>query len=213
MWWYAASFTSLTILYMVYLQVFISSAICAIIVYLITHRIHEVNTRHFLVIYGLSNLALSFIYFKIFFSVTQIIKLNAFTNFVFITTLVTITTIVRLFFHPLSRFPGLKLAAVSKLHEARENAYGRNALTVQALHRQYGDFVRVGPNELSINNVEAVKALFSPQSGCGRGSFYALGQYNPSVLTERDDAVHKKLRRRWFVFFLSFAFAVILTAC
>lgn len=74
-------------------------------------------------------------------------------NVIFFSTLTIATAIRRLFFHPLRNFPGKKVQALSALYQARITLKGQSSLGVLKQHRELGDFVRTGPNELSINNV------------------------------------------------------------
>jgi cytochrome P450 len=101
--------------------------------------------------------------------------------------------------HPLSSWPGPKLAALSKLYEAYLYKTGTNAAVIRELHRKHGDFLRTGPNEVAINNVEALK-LFSRQTyEITRGPFYEFASTvdAPSVLTTRDAREHRVLRSIW----------------
>jgi len=64
-------------------------------------------------------------------------------------------TVYRLFFHPLSHFPGPKLAATTKLFEAYHMILKNDWLeTLEKLHQRYGPVVRIGPNELHFNDHE-----------------------------------------------------------
>ena len=57
--------------------------------------------------------------------------------------------IFNVFFHPLRRFPGPKTAAATPLPFAWRLCNGRMANWTSALHEQYGEVVRIHPNELS----------------------------------------------------------------
>ncbi|QDS74140.1 hypothetical protein FKW77_001144 [Venturia effusa] len=57
--------------------------------------------------------------------------------------------IYNLFFHPLRKFPGPKLAAATQLYTSYANCRGRPFQHLKALHDKYGEVVRVKPNELS----------------------------------------------------------------
>ncbi|KZP25828.1 cytochrome P450 [Athelia psychrophila] len=76
---------------------------------------------------------------------------------------------------------------------------GRQHLYYQKLHKQYGDIVRVGPNELSINRADAIAPVLG-NSGLPRGVFwhnrFPAGAPNPLV-SIRDIAQHKARRRLW----------------
>lgn len=122
-------------------------------------------------------------------------------NAVFITVWLVATAIRRLYFSPLRKFPGPKLAALSKLYEAYLNYGGRQSTEIRRLHRELGDVVRTGPNELSVNNVEAVVKLLSRQNHDSRGPFYAIATTveSTNVLTTRSNAEHRQWRNTWFV--------------
>lgn len=70
-----------------------------------------------------------------------------------LTTLVTsyfvLRALYRITFHPLVRFPGPKLRAISHLPHAFSGAWGRQPYDVRELHRKYGPVVRICPNQLS----------------------------------------------------------------
>lgn len=59
-----------------------------------------------------------------------------------------------IFFHPLARFPGPKLAAATRGYEWYYaffyNGGGRYADCLKELHRQYGPVVRINPFEVHI---------------------------------------------------------------
>ena len=81
--------------------------------------------------------------------------------------LLSITTIVlyRLFLHPLARIPGPKLAAISNIWHAYHARSGHMFELVKRLHREYGEVVRVGPNELWFNSKEAFDKIYSTWDG------------------------------------------------
>jgi hypothetical protein len=73
-------------------------------------------------------------------------------------------------FHPLSSFPGPWHLRISKLINAWIYSKGRQHEIFRQLHKQYGEIVRVGPNELSICEVSAVKSVLGseglPKGNC-----------------------------------------------
>ncbi|OJJ42248.1 hypothetical protein ASPZODRAFT_77343 [Penicilliopsis zonata CBS 506.65] len=71
--------------------------------------------------------------------------------------------IYRLWFHPLARFPGPKLAASTSLYAAYFNLVrgGQYTMKLPELHRKYGPIVRTYPNELHIHDKEAYDQVFS----------------------------------------------------
>ncbi|KAJ9151284.1 Trichodiene oxygenase [Pleurostoma richardsiae] len=60
----------------------------------------------------------------------------------------------RLYFHPLAKFPGPKLAAASFLYEFYYDAIlpGRYTWHLKDLHAKYGPIIRSNPNEIHIND-------------------------------------------------------------
>jgi hypothetical protein len=65
-----------------------------------------------------------------------------------------------LLFHPLRRFPGPKLAAISWIPKSRQTLKGKEMHWIVDLHAKYGEVVRAGPNELSFNSAEAWKDIY-----------------------------------------------------
>jgi hypothetical protein len=119
-------------------------------------------------------------------------------NTAFLSTATSLTLIRRLYFSPLSKFPGPRAAALSKLWEANEFRKGITTSTLQALHEEYkSDIIRTGPNELSISNVDAVEKIYKGKYK--RGPFYELGMMNGefNLNTTRNNADHSPWRRIW----------------
>ncbi|TDZ36157.1 Trichothecene C-15 hydroxylase [Colletotrichum trifolii] len=67
--------------------------------------------------------------------------------------------IYNLYFHPLRRFPGPKLWAATPLPAALNVLGGLSHIKVLELHKQYGDIVRIGPNELAFAHQDAWKEI------------------------------------------------------
>lgn len=81
----------------------------------------------------------------------------------------TITKLIyRLFLHPLSHFPGPKLAAVTFWYEAYFDVFlnpgGQFIYHLDTLHEQYGPIIRVSPEEIHIKDSEWFDTLY-----CGPG--------------------------------------------
>lgn len=64
--------------------------------------------------------------------------------FMFTVALLSSIATYRLFFHRLRRFPGPKLAALSKLWHCAKCIDSKNHVFLDGLKEQYGDFVRTG---------------------------------------------------------------------
>ncbi|KAK4034826.1 cytochrome P450 monooxygenase [Parachaetomium inaequale] len=104
--------------------------------------------------------------------------------------------VYRAFFHRISTYPGPFLArltnfyitalSMKKLHLFEE---------VQRLHAQYGDYVRLGPRELSIADPEAVRAIYGSQSPVTKGPWYTLLEPRVPLFMARDKQEHARRRK------------------
>lgn len=105
----------------------------------------------------------------------------------------------RVLFHPLRHFPGPFSARLTKLtHVSRLLPRSDNFAQAHQLHEKYGDVVRVGPNELTIINPDAIAAIHSSSSKCIKSAWYdAIGGRNPSLQLTRDRPTHDKRRKIW----------------
>ncbi|KAH0837651.1 Versicolorin B desaturase [Fonsecaea pedrosoi] len=65
-----------------------------------------------------------------------------------------------LFFHPLRRYPGPKLWAISNIPWNYYNLRLCLPLKIHELHQKYGSVVRIGPNQLSYNSGAAWKEIY-----------------------------------------------------
>jgi len=115
----------------------------------------------------------------------------------YLTGLYTSLLVWRLFFNPLNKFPGPFAARLTHFHFTLSNRGLDRHRTLQKLHRIYGDFVRIGPNDLSIIDPRGVVVAYGPQSRCTKAPWYGMdGHYN-SLQTTRDRADHDRRRRVW----------------
>ena len=70
---------------------------------------------------------------------------------------------------------------------------------IERLHAEYGDYVRLGPRELSIADVEAVPLVHGISSKCTKGPWYDAAMHieGSSLHNTRSKAAHKDKRRAW----------------
>ncbi|KZO92130.1 cytochrome P450 [Calocera viscosa TUFC12733] len=87
-----------------------------------------------------------------------------FTSATYIASLSSSIFIYRAYLHPLANVRGPFLARLSKLWAVAVTVEGRNHATIAELHAKYGDFIRIGPNEVSMSNVAAIHAIYGPRS-------------------------------------------------
>lgn len=70
-----------------------------------------------------------------------------------------------LYIHPLSRYPGPKLAAISFIPQIVYEIRGQQHSWVKGLHDQYGEVVRIGPNALVYRTPQAWKDIYGHKKG------------------------------------------------
>ncbi|KAL3491326.1 cytochrome P450 [Aspergillus germanicus] len=86
----------------------------------------------------------------------------------------------RYFFHALGRFPGPRRACLSSIWAVPDAVIKAQwHLRVNRLHSEYGDFVRIKPNEISVNNPGALKDIHDIHTKCTKGPFYDVREYAP----------------------------------
>ncbi len=80
--------------------------------------------------------------------------------------------IYRLFFHQLRRYPGPAAARITQFsHVAKVWKKADHFKQIDELHQQYGEYVRVGPNLLSISDPDIVDAVHAAGTTFNKVSF------------------------------------------
>ncbi|KAJ8133530.1 hypothetical protein O1611_g82 [Lasiodiplodia mahajangana] len=104
-----------------------------------------------------------------------------------------------LYFHPLSKYPGPKLAAISDLWWLWALMTERLPFIVDDLHKKHGDVIRIGPNDLSFATSEAFQDIHGHMSqGKSRflkTEFYENDDPTPRITSARDPEVHARQRK------------------
>lgn len=112
--------------------------------------------------------------------------------------LLTSIIIYRTFFHRLKQFPGPKLARISKFYLAWKTSWSLDqCLFLEKLHNKYGDFVRTGPNEITIFTPDAINKLYGVSTGCTKASWWEMMWPEVSMITTRSKEGHALGRRAW----------------
>lgn len=111
--------------------------------------------------------------------------------------LFTSLTVSRVYLSPLRKFPGPFGARLSDLYFAAQ-CRGLDAFRqVHRYHRQFGDYVRLGSNTISITDPNAIDAIYGPHSLCRKADWYDIPAPMYSLQTARVKAVHDQRRRMW----------------
>ncbi|RPD57205.1 high nitrogen upregulated cytochrome P450 monooxygenase 2, partial [Lentinus tigrinus ALCF2SS1-7] len=118
----------------------------------------------------------------------------------YLATLVASVVVYRLSpLHPLAQFPGPLWRRVSMIGPAVVASKGNRHRTFVEMHEKYGDIVRTGPNEVSINDASFVEPLLGA-SGLPKGPNHmgsAMSETNVNLVGIRDIPLHLQRRRPW----------------
>ena len=74
-----------------------------------------------------------------------------------------VLAIYRIYFHPMSHIPGPKLAAITYWYQSYYDLWphsGRFLWKTAELHEQYGPIIRIGPNEVQINDKDYYSEMY-----------------------------------------------------
>jgi cytochrome P450 len=111
------------------------------------------------------------------------------------------TAVYNLYFHPLAKYPGPRLNAISPIPAIIGLLRGRIALDVKKMHDKYGPVVRVAPTELSFNGANAWEDIYGHRQGLKNmhKDPVHVGSVDPlpgaTTLTMADDHNHARQRR------------------
>jgi cytochrome P450 len=106
--------------------------------------------------------------------------------------------IYRLYFHPLARFPGPKLAAATKWYEFWYDVVvppgGQYSERIERLHDQYGPIVRINPQELHIRDPDMYEQVYT--SSTKRDRWYNAARMTGKTADSFSTIPHDLHRRR-----------------
>ncbi|CAN9251030.1 unnamed protein product [Alternaria alternata] len=113
---------------------------------------------------------------------------------------ITLLCIYRVYFHPLSSFPGPLSYKISGWPLLRQAYIGNRHICHLLDHQKYGPVVRISPNALSFNTASALHTIYaSRNANVKKGEWYktfdiAAGTYSSFTETSREKHAAK---RRW----------------
>ncbi|KAL4944118.1 hypothetical protein BDV06DRAFT_233850 [Aspergillus oleicola] len=108
------------------------------------------------------------------------------------------------YWHPLARFSGPRLAALTTLYRAYYDCLPSKSFVhhLAELHRQYGDIVRIGPNELHFHSPAAYLEIYNPSNRWDKEKnlYHSMGEDRSSFgyLTYREAKERKDILSRRF---------------
>jgi len=117
---------------------------------------------------------------------TDALSQNTYTFFPLLFLLYVCTAVIyRLYFSPLSRIPGPRLAAITKLYILYHDFKQCKTRKVTNLHQRYGPVVRIATNEISYTSADAIKKIYTgsgKEPGFPKTKLYGLlfhfGEHN-----------------------------------
>ncbi|KAL6229195.1 hypothetical protein BDW75DRAFT_225493 [Aspergillus navahoensis] len=111
----------------------------------------------------------------------------------------TVFVIYNIYFHPLAKYPGPMFMAATRIPYMQLILGGQFPQTIKKLHREYGDVVRIAPDELSFINGDAWKAIYGTRVGHGQKGkdfrFYSPTAGGAPSIIVSNDVDHSRFRR------------------
>ncbi|KAK3696861.1 hypothetical protein LTR37_017767 [Vermiconidia calcicola] len=107
--------------------------------------------------------------------------------------------VYRLYFSPLAKFPGPKIAAVTSWYNAYHDLVrgGQYVWVIEDMHRRYGPIVRTRPDVLHVNDPRFIDKLYSqsPKQRRERADTILQTLHAPgSILATKDHELHRRRR-------------------
>ncbi|KAK3403125.1 cytochrome P450 [Sordaria brevicollis] len=111
----------------------------------------------------------------------------------------------RLTFHPLAKFPGPKLAAITTWYEFYYDVIqeGQYTFKIGELHKQYGPIIRISPHELHISDPSYFEKLYRNDGRWDKWdwAYVAHGRGLDTAISAPDHYLHKTIRQPLSPFF------------
>lgn len=105
--------------------------------------------------------------------------------------------IFRLFLNPLNKIPGPYFTRLTKFAFCVKNLKLDSHHVLKRLHDQYGPFLRIGPNDISVIDADGTQVISAADSKCTKGPWYDQDSPHISMHTTRSRAMHDRRRRIW----------------
>ena len=120
----------------------------------------------------------------------QVISLVSFT-------LIVVWFFSILFRDPLRAVPGPFLARFSRSWMVKHSWKGDMHRTMIDLHQKHGKLVRIGPRELSVSDLSAIRVIYGAGTKFRKSDWYSVwqGHRKFDLFAERDERIHGSQRR------------------
>ncbi|KAL4885567.1 cytochrome P450 [Aspergillus karnatakaensis] len=79
----------------------------------------------------------------------------------------------RLYYHPLAKVPGPRIAACTSLWLAYHTFIGDECTAISELHKKYGPVLRVAPNDVDIASADAIEPIYLNRGGFPKTPVYS----------------------------------------
>ncbi|KAM3509232.1 hypothetical protein MY11210_006415 [Beauveria gryllotalpidicola] len=111
---------------------------------------------------------------------------------------ISLLVVYRIWFHPLSKYPGPKLQAAWYLPHLYHNyLVGNGHLRTTRLHRKYGPIVRIGPNHLAVDGSIGWRDIYGHKTGKQEfDKFFTPFPNSESSLIIAPKDTHRRIRRQ-----------------
>lgn len=105
--------------------------------------------------------------------------------------------VYRIWFHPLSKFPGPKLAACSLWYEFYYDVFleGKWMFKIKEMHDKYGPIVRINPHELHIKDSEFYTDIYAVGKRNKYQWFVNMAGAPGSIFATADEGLHRMRRK------------------
>ncbi|RMZ86839.1 hypothetical protein DV736_g5937, partial [Chaetothyriales sp. CBS 134916] len=130
------------------------------------------------------------------FTITRSILVVTVTLYSFLSGIFLSIGLYRRFFHALGKFPGPPQARWTQFwHISKVLKKVDHFRHLDRLRAEYGEYVRIGPNLLSVADPDWVEPIHSPQTKFGKSDWYEGGYPLTTLHQMRDKAMHDARRR------------------
>ncbi|KAI8712413.1 hypothetical protein NCS52_01339400 [Fusarium sp. LHS14.1] len=119
-----------------------------------------------------------------------------------------VVCVYRLYFSPLAKFPGPKIAAVTSWYNGYHDLVsgGQYIWVIEEMHRKYGPIVRTRPDTIHVNDPAFIEKLYSQSPKHRRerhSTILGTMQVDGSILATKDHDLHRRRRAALNPFFSS----------